>query len=231
MAKFAGFEPFQLEGVDVTVHELNYMGLKYAGKKIHRELLEQGDTGYSVHRFQEECQLLSQICHPNIVQFLGVHFHNSGQIPILVMEFLPANLTYCIETYGIFPQEIGYFILHDVGLDMHYLHNQVPPIIHQDLSSNNVLLASNMSAKIADLGMARIVNLTPLQASHMTQTPGTPHFMPPEVMVPNPIYNTSVDIFSYGILMIHMFSCRWPEPQIGQTRIDAGKLIPVTEAE
>ena len=59
MAKFAGFEPFQLKGVDVTVHELNYMGLKCAGKKIHRELLEQGDTGYSVHRFQEEFQLLS----------------------------------------------------------------------------------------------------------------------------------------------------------------------------
>ena len=31
--------------------------------------------------------------------------------------------------------------------------------------------------------------------------------------------------------MIHMFSGRWPEPQVGQTRIEGGKLIPVTEAE
>jgi serine/threonine protein kinase len=65
----------------------------------------------------------------------------------------------------------------------------------------------------------------------MTQTPGTPAYMPPEVMVANPKYDTSVDEFSYGILMIHMFSGRWPEPQIGQTRIERGKLIPVTEAE
>jgi serine/threonine protein kinase len=243
MAKFAGFEPFTLQGLDVTdvkigegsyatVHELNYFGLKCAGKKIHRELVEQEGTSYAIHRFQKECQLLSQIRHPNIVQFLGVHFHDRSQIPILVMEFLPANLTYCIETYSTFPHEISYSVLHDVGLGMHYLHNQLPPIIHRDLSSNNVLLASNMSAKIADLGMARIMNLTPLEASHnMTQTPGTPHFMPPEVMVPNPVYNTSVDIFSYGILMVHMFSCRWPEPQIGQTRIDDERLIPVTEAE
>ena len=242
MAMFDGFEPLTLKGVEVTdvrigegsyatVHELNYLGLKCAGKKIHRELLKQGDTCYSIRRFQEECQLLSQIRHPNIVQFMGVYFHDRNQTPILVMEFLPTNLTYCIETYGTFPREISYSILHDVGLGMHYLHNQVPPIIHRDLSSNNVLLASNMSAKIADLGMARIMNLTPLRASRMTQTPGTPHFMPPEVMVPNPVYNTSIDIFSYGIMMIHMFSCRWPEPQIGQTQIHAGRLIPVTEAE
>ena len=32
-------------------------------------------------------------------------------------------------------------------------------------------------------------------------------------------------------MMIHMFSGRWPEPKIGQTLIEGGKLIPVTEAE
>jgi serine/threonine protein kinase len=56
--------------------------------------------------------------------------------------------------------------------------------------------------------------------------------MPPEVMVANPKYDTSVDEFSYGIMMIHMFSGRWPEPQVGQIRTEPdGRLIPVTEAE
>ena len=88
-----------------------------------------------------------------------------------------------------------------------------------------------MKAKISDLGVARILNLTPLQVSRMTQTPGTPAYMPPEVMIADPKYDTSVDEFSYGILMIHMFSGRWPEPQVGPSRIEADKLIPVTEAE
>ena len=88
-----------------------------------------------------------------------------------------------------------------------------------------------MTAKISDLGVARNLNLTPLQVSHMTQTPGTPAYMPPEVMIANPKYDTSVDEFSYGILMIHMFSGRWPEPQVGPNRTEPGKLIPVTEAE
>ena len=65
----------------------------------------------------------------------------------------------------------------------------------------------------------------------MTQTPGTPAYMPPEVMIANPKYDTSVDEFSYGILMIHMISGRWPEPQVGPIRTEPGRLIPVTEAE
>ena len=88
-----------------------------------------------------------------------------------------------------------------------------------------------MTAKISDLGVARILNLTPLKISRMTGTPGTPAYMPPEVMVAKPKYDTGVDEFSYGILMIHMFSGQWPEPQVGPIRIEGGTLIPVTEAE
>ena len=241
-ATFTGFDPYKLTGVGVTdrelghgsyatVLELEYMGLKCAGKKIHELLLRQGDASYTVRRFEEECHLLSQVRHPNIVQFLGVCFQQGVRVPILVMEFLPTNLTSCIEQYGILPKEISYSILHDVALGLCHLHSQTPAIIHRDLSSNNVLLTPNMTAKISDLGVARILNLTPLQVSCMTQTPGTPAYMPPEVMVANPKYDTSVDEFSYGIMMIHMFSGRWPEPQVGPNRTEQGRLIPVTEAE
>ena len=245
-ATFTGFDPYKLTGVEVltdrpelghgsyaTVLELEYMGLKCAGKKIHELLLEQGDASYTVRRFEEECHLLSQVHHPNIVQFLGVYFQQGVRAPILVMEFLPTNLTSCIERYGILPKEISYSILHDVALGLCYLHSQTPPIIHRDLSSNNVLLTPNMTAKISDLGVARIFNkLTPLQVSRMTQTPGTPAFMPPEVMVANPKYDTSVDEFSCGIMMIHMFSGQWPEPQVGPNRTEPdGRMTPVSEAE
>ena len=72
-----------------------------------------------------------------------------------------------------------------------------------------------MTAKISDLGVARILNLTPLQDSCMTQTPVTPAYTPPEVTTANPKYNTSVDEFFYRILIIQVFSGRWPEPQVG----------------
>ena len=214
-------------GNSSVVLELEYRGLKCAGKKIH-EVLLQGDSSYYARRFAEECRLLSQVRHPNIVQFLGVYFQQRLRAPILVMEFLPTNLTSCIEQYGILPKEVSYSILHDVALGLWYLHSQTPPIIHRDLSSNSVLLTSNMTAKISDLGVATTLS----QVNRMTPVPGTRFFMPPEVMVANPKYDTSVDEFSYGIMMIHMFSGRWPEPQVGPNRTELdGRLIPVTEAE
>ena len=260
-ATFSGpnFNPYKLTEVTVTdrelghgsyatVLELEYMGLKCAGKKIHDVLRGEpenlGDS-YQVMRFEEECGILSKIRHPNIVQFLGLFFKKGERIPILVMEFLHTNLTTCIKLNGmmpedrepgaehaeVLPKEISYSILHDVALGLHYLHSQTPPIIHRDLSSNNVLLTPNMTAKISDLGVAKILNLTPLQRSELTQTPGTHAYMPPEVMVANPKYGRGIDEFSYGILMIHIFSGRWPQPQVGQIRTEPGRLIPVTEAE
>ena len=240
-ATFVGLDPFKLSRVHVTdrelghgayavVMEVEYMGLKCAGKKIHELLLKQGETSYSIHRFEDECKILSQVRHPNIVQFLGVYYQQGMNVPMLVMEFLPTNLSSEIKLKGILPAELNYSILHDVALGLQYLHMKHPPIIHRDLSANNILLTVNMKAKISDLGMARMIDMSPLQVSKMTETPGTPAYMPPEVMVANPVYDTSVDQFSYGILMIHTLSGKWPEPQCCQIRMEAGKMIPVSEA-
>ena len=237
---FTKFEPFNLTGIQVsdrelgqgsyaTVFELDYMGLKCAGKRIHEVLLRERDASYVTARFQEECHLLSRLRHPNIVQFLGVHFQQGDSIPILVMELLYRNLTSCIQEHGVLIDSMNYSILHDVALGLCYLHNQNPPILHRDLSSNNVLLTTNMTAKISDLGVARILNMTQLQ---MTRSPGCPAYMPPDVMVADQHYDVSIDQFSYGILVIHTLSGKWPEPTIGQTRTtESGKLVPVSEAE
>lgn len=244
---FEGLEAFRLDhssiqvtseelgcGSYVTVLKLKYMGLKCAGKKIHNALLMKGKQTYAAKRFREECELLSQVRHPNIVQFLGVMFLNEGeQIPIIVMEFLPMNLSECIDKNNI-PNEVCYSILHDVALGLHYLHCHFPdPIVHRDLSSNNVLLTPNMTAKISDLGVARIINISPVnkENSQLTNTPGTPDFMPPEAMAENPDYDSSIDIFSYGVITIHMLSGMWPEPDMQPISTEDGIMEPVSEAE
>ena len=132
--------------------------------------------------------------------------------------------------------ELSYSILYDVALGLNYLHSHVPPIIHRDLSSNNVLLASNMKSKISDLGVAKIVNLTPLQVSrlvHNAQAPGTPAYMPPEALVASPKYDESIDVFSFGVMIIHVFCGKWPEPQVAPIHMDPNtdRMIPVSEAE
>ena len=239
-----GFESYRLSGVQLTEEEfgrgsyavvlrLEYRGLKCAGKQLYPVLYEQG-VGDTVCRFEEECRLLAQMRHPNIVQFIGVYFEEGSRVPILVMEFLPTTVARCMDTYGVLPEEVSYSILHDVALGLYHLHSQTPPIIHRDLSANNVLLATNMTAKISDLGVARILNLTPQQMSRMTSTPGTPAYMPPESMRANPKYNARMDEFSYGILMIHVLCGKWPLPVCEAARPDPqnpDQLIPVSEAD
>ena len=213
---------------------IRHLQLKCVGKTIHElpnvETTE--DIAIIRSRFAEECEVLSQVRHPNIVQFLGVCFQEGKHLPILVTEFLPMNLTACIEQYGILPKDISYSILHDVSLGLHYLHNQTPPIIHRDLSSNNVRLTSNMTAKISDLSMAKILKHVHQQARRgLTQNPGNLDFMPPEANKAEPDYGTCLDIFSYGIIMIHIFSGMWPAPLVEATRYEGDNLTAVSEAD
>ena len=116
--------------------------------------------------------------------------------------------------YGVLPEAISYGILHDVALGLRYLHEHSPPIIHRDLSANNVLLTSSMNGKISDLGVAKILNITPAQMTQRmsTQAPGTPCYMPPEALLARPTYTSKIDSYSYGVMMIHVLCGRWPFP-------------------
>ena len=76
------------------------------------------------------------------------------------------TLTLYTCRYGVLPEAISYGILHVVALGLRYLHEHSPSIIHRDLSANNVLLTSSMNGKISDLGVTKILNITPAQ---MTQ--------------------------------------------------------------
>ena len=236
-------QQYTLQGVEETGEELGrgsyavvytakYKGLTCAAKKLHEQLYQQG-LGYAVRRFQEECALLSQLRHPNIVQFLGV-YHQPGYIlPALVMEYLPLTLAQCLDQYGVLPNEISYSILRDVALALSYLHQHTPPVIHRDLSANNVLLTRGMTAKISDLGVARIFDLSKSRMRTMTQTPGTMCYMPPEALEPDARYNSKVDVFSYGVLMVHVFSGEWPFPTkaVKVDPNDDSRMIPQSEAD
>ena len=237
---------FMLEGVEILapgnvlsgnsaftdILELRYKGLKCAGRRIKLRNYTEKQTGVN-NPFQKECEFLNEICHPNIVQFLGVFFQEGEPAPILVMEFLFTNLTSCIEQYGILPKEVSYSILHDVALGLYYLHSHTPPIIHRDLSSNNVLLTPNMTAKISDLGKAKILlENDSVHRPKMTTNPGSIEFMPPEAQRGHPNYDIGIDEFSYGVVMIHVFSGRLPVPHIEPSYPKPdGTSIAVSEAD
>lgn len=189
-----------------SVEELELDGLTCAGKKLHESLIGScnKDTHSMVERYYKECSLLSDLRHPNIVQFLGVCFLPDSHLPVLVMERLEGSLDELLESTPNIPLFTKVSILQDVARGLVYLHNQSPSVIHRDLSARNILINSDMNAKIADLGNARLADVHPNQvAQTMTPgIPGTPVYMPPEALDEVPKYGSSLDMFSFGHLSL-----------------------------
>ena len=117
------------------------------------------------------------------------------------MEKLPTSLDDLLEKHREIPLDVKYSILVDVSRGLVYLHCRDPAIAHRDLTARNILLDLGLTAKIADLGVARMVNLRPGQvAATMTRAPGNILYMPPEAVEEEGAakYNTAIDMFSFG---------------------------------
>ena len=160
-------------------------------------------------RFEQECEFLSTIRHPNIIQYLGMHHDPDTHLPVLLMELMDDSLTHFLETS---PQPIPYHIqvniCQDITLALSFLHSN--GIVHRDLSSNNVLMIGDIRAKVTDFGMVRLGVLNP----HLTLTmcPGSDVYMPPEAVKDKPVYTEKIDCFSFGVIAVQIMTRLFPQP-------------------
>ena len=134
-----------------------------------------------IQKYQQECQLMSSLHHPNITQFLGICFLPGTQLPLLVMERLETSLDDVLEHMPNLLLSIKRSILENVASRLLYLHERNPPVIHRDLTSKNVLLTSSLVVKITDMGNSRIIRLGQM-AKTLSAMPGTLVYMPPEAL-------------------------------------------------
>ena len=141
---------------------------------------------------------MSNLRHPNVVQFIGICLHSSSHLPILVMESLKSQLHELLLTSHTIPLILKYSILRDVGRGLAYLH---PQVIHRDLSAKNVLLTTFFTAKICDFGSSLSSDLN-ARPHGLTPYPGERVYMPPEALIEPPTYDCSMDIFSFGHLVL-----------------------------
>jgi len=97
-------------------------------------------------------------------------------------------------------------VLSGIIRGMVYMHGRKPePIIHRDLSTNNILVADDCSARIADFGLSRIKE----SDYDMTGRVGCIPWMAPEVFKCCP-YNEKADVFSFGMVLYEIFTGQLP---------------------
>ena len=145
------------------------------------------------------------------------------KLPVLLMELMDGSLTRFLEdSLQQIPLHIQINFTHDIALALSFLHAN--KIVHRDLSSNNILLISNVRAKVTDFGMAMLQEAT--QSTH-TVRPGTNVYMPPEAVQDNPVYTEKIDCFSLGVIIIQILTLCFPAPSDRQEELETlpGRLM------
>ena len=231
MADLSSYEIMDVEGLEDAnergrgsfgaVYEVKVYGMPCIAKCLHDILvsyqtqhqgsmkLDEKGVGAIRSKFQDECVLHSQLRHPNIVQFLGVHYGMySGELALIV-EKLEWDLEKFLETYKQVPDSIRISLLLDVAQGLEYLHSRKPCVIHRDLSAANVLVSQEGRAKIADLGASKVFSLSTFQA-HTAGQPGAFAYMAPEALQANPVYDVSLDVFSFGAVALYTATHKFP---------------------
>ena len=241
-------------GAFAKVEAVELRGVTCAAKKIHEILQDRSEISDEElekvsEQFAAECRLMSSLRHPHIVQFIGVCYLPGSRLPALIMERLVASLHDVLEPEPepkssgekgakspppYIPLGLKCSIVHDVARGLDFLHHLPQPVVHRDLSAKNVLLTAGMEAKIADLGVARRV-LPRLEkvATLMTQAPGTAAYMPQEAVetmftkegVEKAKYNTTIDIFSLGVVTLFALCQTFPYPLLGPSYMDEKGLL------
>ena len=228
------------------VQTVSYCGSICAAKYLHSTLIEhssQQEKKRIIENFLHECKRCKNIRHPNVVKFYGVYYPPEysckiqeipAHIPVMIMELMDRNLNaYIMENRPTdIDLKVKWSILSDVATGLSYLHQLASPMIHRDLTPTNILLRPDPSkgnkswiAKIADLGVSKVIEAD--SSLKYSRAPGCPAFMPPEALTEKPHYTTSLDVFSFGGVMLFMATHEWPSPITVSTDLSS----PISEVE
>ena len=199
------------------VFHVSVGGVQRIAKKLHSNFVNPSQVSVQdresiTSKFRNECVILSKLRHPNIVQFIGVHYGRRGKTDLtLIMESVSSDMDKFLEVHRNVPLPLKLSILLDISYGLVYLHECNPPIVHRDLTARNVLITNNCQAKIADLGMAKIVDIQAQLAASHTQTPGQMFYMPPEALKEKASCTPKLDIFSFGHLTLYAVNQEFPK--------------------
>lgn len=159
--------------------------------------------------FQTEVSLLGRLHHRNLVNLIG-YCVDKGQ-HMLIYEFMSngslANLLYGEGQGQVLSWEERLQISLDISHGIEYLHEgAVPPVIHRDLKSANILLDHSLRAKVADFGLSK----EEVFDGRNSGLKGTYGYMDPAYLSTYK-FTTKSDIYSFGIIIFELITAIHPQ--------------------
>eukprot|EP01064_Diplonema_japonicum_P027828 TRINITY_DN4130_c0_g4_i1.p1 TRINITY_DN4130_c0_g4~~TRINITY_DN4130_c0_g4_i1.p1 ORF type:complete len:751 (+),score=204.76 TRINITY_DN4130_c0_g4_i1:59-2254(+) len=185
------------DGALLVMKEVKLQGLKLEERKEARA----------------ECELLSRLRHPNIIQYIE-HFEQR-QVLYIVMEYAEkGDMDGMLKKHkerartagsgkGL-PQDQALHYFAQICMAMRYLHDK--KILHRDIKCANIFLTANNVVKIGDFGISTILRNTFALARTVC---GTPYYFSPELCQSRP-YNNKSDVWAIGCVLYELLTLRHP---------------------
>lgn len=168
--------------------------------------------------FTAEVGTLGKIRHKNIVRLWCCC--TTRDCKLLVYEYMPngslGDLLHSSKS-ALLDWPIRYKIAMDAAEGLAYLHHDcVPPIVHRDVKSNNILLDGDFGARVADFGLAKAVDANGKGTKSMSVIAGSCGYIAPEYAYTLRV-NEKSDTYSFGVVILELVTGRLPvDPEYGE---------------
>ncbi|KAF7822907.1 putative serine/threonine-protein kinase PBL7 [Senna tora] len=193
---------------------LVYRGVLNDGKKVAIKFMEDARK-QGEEEFKVEVELLSRLHSPYLLTLLGYCSDNNHKL--LVFDFMAngglQEHLYPVSNSNVIPMKLDWETRLRIALEaargLEYLHEHViPPVIHRDFKSSNILLDKNYHAKVSDFGLAKLGS--DKAGGHVsTRVLGTQGYVAPEYALTGHL-TTKSDVYSYGVVLLELLTGRVP---------------------
>ncbi|KAF7840110.1 mitogen-activated protein kinase kinase kinase 3 [Senna tora] len=157
-------------------------------------------------QLNQEINLLSQLSHPNIVQYYGSELGEEA-LSVYLEYVSGGSIHKLLQEYGAFKEPVIQNYTRQIVSGLAYLHGR--NTVHRDIKGANILVDPNGEIKLADFGMAKHIN----SSASMLSFKGSPYWMAPEVVMNTNGYSLAVDIWSLGCTILEMATSKPPWSQ------------------
>ncbi|CAN0915522.1 Calcium/calmodulin-regulated receptor-like kinase 1 [Linum grandiflorum] len=166
------------------------------------------DSKQGEKEFHTEVMLLGRLHHRNLVNLVG-YCSEKGRHILIYVYMTKGSLASHLYSENLEPLnwDVRVNVALDVARGLEYLHDgAVPPVIHRDIKSSNILLDRSMRARVADFGLSR----EEMVDRHAANLRGTFGYLDPEY-ISTRIFTKKSDVYSYGVLLFELIACRNPQ--------------------